>query len=119
MKGNRYTLANYGALAPISATNWLFGLTLPQPCVLQEWRQAVNITAPNDASNYWSIALNSISGTLATFTTVGITAGAWQLKTVPNLAKAIADSAVAIYVYATKVGSPGVLNAMAPVIYVE
>lgn len=119
MKGQRYTLSAYGLMAPFSASGSIFGLTLPHPCVLQEWRQSVFINAPNDASNYWSIALNSISGTLATFTTVGITAGAWQLKTVPNLAKAIADSAVAIYVYATKVGNPGVLNAMAPVIYVE
>ncbi len=119
MKGNRYAMAVYGSLPPISASNWLYGLTLPHPCVLQDWRQAVNITAPNDASNYWSIALNSIAGTLATFTTIGLTAGSWNLKVLANLAKPVADSAVALYVYATKVGSPGALNTMPPVIYVE
>lgn len=119
MKGQRYTLSAYGLMAPFSASGSIFGLTLPHPCVLQEWRQSVFINAPSDASNYWSIALNSISGTLATFTTASLTAGVWNLKVMPNLAKAIADSAVAVYVFATKVGSPGNLNAIAGVIYVE
>ncbi len=119
MKSHRYTMAVYGSLPPINASNWLYGLTLPHPCLLQGWRQAVNVTAPNDASNYWSVELHSLSGTLATFTTIGLTAGAWNLKALSNLNKLVADSAVALYVYATKVGSPGTLFTMAPVIHVE
>lgn len=119
MKGNRYTLSIYNALSPLGASNYLYGMTIPQPCVVQEWRQAVYVAAPNDASNYWQISLKSNTATLATFSTSALSAATWILKVLANLAKAVQDSDVYLHVYATKVGSPGGLSAMPAVIYVE
>lgn len=114
MVGNR----NSGS--GLTAAGILADIAVPFPCILQTIKIALLISAPNDASNYWSISLTTAAKSPVTFTTATLAASGWRTKTVTNIRSPVTEAAdILMYLYATKVGSPGALYWSGPVVLLE
>lgn len=95
-------------------------IAVPFPGILRTVKIAVNIGAPNDGSNYWSISANTAAKNVTLFNTAALAASGWRTKTVTNLVFPITEAAdIILYLYATKFGSPGVLYWSGPVVLLE
>lgn len=95
-------------------------IAVPFPGILRTLKIAVMIGAPNDGSNYWSISVATAAKSVTLFTTAALAAGGWRTKTVTNLVVPITEAAdIIMYLYATKVGSPGALYWSGPAVLLE
>lgn len=99
-------------LPPISASGVYADFPLPKKYGgLLGFGGSVFVSTTNNVSNYWVLDLISVTSGLgvATFNTSLATANTWVKYFTKTVINAPSATVPVIYVYATKIGSPGVL----------
>lgn len=91
---------------------------MPQALTVIVWQATVQVAAPNDGTNYWSIILLDDNATfVATLKTdSGVTAGVFTRLSTTTIANQPASGNARLGVRATATGSPGAISIMPRVI---
>lgn len=109
----------YLSMNPLTTSPSLpYMTTIDQSLTLLQWGISANVVAPNNGSNYWTIALKTLAGTtIFTFNTSGDTAGTWtQHSSTSFSSSTLAASDNLVYLDCSKTGSPGSLYITCPIV---
>lgn len=102
----------------ISANNAIpYSCTIGRSYTNVIWRQAVQVSTTNNASNYWTITLKRLSdgGTVNSFTTAAMSADTWYVNEDATFAiESLTSSDKGLYIQVSKTGSPGNLYLLSP-----
>jgi len=124
--GQWISVPPWSSLNPWSANPSEVGLsTVPRDCTVLKFAISTQVATTNDASNYWTIKLNTlISGAFTVMATIStgttpdtINTWAYHVTTTISPSVLVASTARVFYITASKTGAPGVLYAGAAAIY--
>ncbi|HLB31078.1 MAG TPA: hypothetical protein VJN91_06075, partial [Gammaproteobacteria bacterium] len=104
---------------PQSANGLSFEATIDVATTIKRWVQTWYVQTTNNASNYWTIALQEIDGTaIASFDTSAGSANVWTRRDSGEMSVSITTADMGLRINATKTGSPGDLFLAGPAVYV-
>ena len=107
---------------PLTATDTVpFAASASRNLTFVQWNFAWNVYTTNDASNYWTIALQRRSdfAVIKSFTTAAGSIETWYLNTETSFTISTGSAADLHYrIFCTKTGSPGPLYLAAPILEV-
>lgn len=111
------------AINPMAATTNPYAGTIDRGINLISWTQALLLTAPNNAANYWDVSIRALipspTAILGTFNTIALGVGAWQINVMTAFAQsAIPASAAGLWIRCQTVGAPGPIYLAGPAVRV-
>ena len=111
------------AINPMAATTNPYAGTIDKGINLISWTQAILLTAPNNAGNYWDVSICALTPSptaiLGTFNTIAYGVGAWQINTMLVFAQsAIPAAAAGLWIRCQTVGAPGPIYLAGPAVRV-
>ena len=111
------------AINPMAASTNPYAGTIDKGINLISWTQALLLTAPNDAANYWDVSIRALipspTAILGTFDTIALGVGSWQIN--PMLVfvqNSIPASAAGLWIRCQTVGAPGPIYLAGPAVRV-
>lgn len=111
----------YTTISPMSADDSPYAATIDRTIVFKRWTQQLQVETTNSGSHYWKIEMYRIgfNDLIATMNTSAESPGTISLSTTTFSITSVTTTTKGIYVFCSKVGSPGNLYIYGPSLEVE
>lgn len=111
----------YTNLSPMNTNASPYAVSVDRPTTFSKWTQSHFVLSTNNPSNYWTINLKTLGASLiASFNTASQPSNTWNQSAITSFSlPSVNTGHKGVYVEVVKVGSPGLLYLVAPLLEVN